>query len=174
MAELFLERRFEPRLTQDDVVRLALESSWCFEMYRVNWHGSLLSGDGSRLLCRFSSVDAESIRQALKKAQVDMSQLWAGTVHEVADPPEPNVAVERTFDGPADLDELQAQEDGHQHCLDIRDVRFARTYFSADKSRMICLYSAPDAESVREAQREAGMPVERVWSFEILTSLRSE
>ena len=29
----------------------------------------------------------------------------------------------------------------------------------------MCLYRAPDAESVRIAQREAGMPVERVWSF---------
>jgi hypothetical protein len=27
---------------------------------------------------------------------------------------------------------------------------------------MMCLYRAPDAESVRIAQREAGMPVERV------------
>jgi len=30
---------------------------------------------------------------------------------------------------------------------------------------MICLYHAPDAESVRLAQRQAGMPLERVWAF---------
>jgi hypothetical protein len=30
---------------------------------------------------------------------------------------------------------------------------------------MICLYHAPDAESVRIAQRAANMPVERIWTF---------
>ena len=28
---------------------------------------------------------------------------------------------------------------------------------------MICLYEAPDAEAVRIAQRQAGMPVEQLW-----------
>ena len=33
----------------------------------------------------------------------------------------------------------------------------------------MCLYSAPDAESVREAQREARMPVEGVWACQHYT-----
>jgi len=31
---------------------------------------------------------------------------------------------------------------------------------------MICMYHAPDAESVRLAQRQAGMPIDDVWAFE--------
>jgi hypothetical protein len=31
---------------------------------------------------------------------------------------------------------------------------------------MLCLYQSPDAESVRAAQREAGLPVDRVWAFD--------
>jgi hypothetical protein len=30
---------------------------------------------------------------------------------------------------------------------------------------MICLYEAPDAESVRQAQREAGVPFDEAWAF---------
>ena len=33
---------------------------------------------------------------------------------------------------------------------------------------MLCLYEAPDAESVRQAQREAGVPFERAWAFEAI------
>lgn len=29
---------------------------------------------------------------------------------------------------------------------------------------MVCIYAAPDAESVRSAQRQAGMPFETVWA----------
>jgi hypothetical protein len=47
-------------------------------------------------------------------------------------------------------------------------VKFARTFFSADRRRMVCLYQAPDAESVRLAQREAAMPLDAVWAFERL------
>ena len=61
----------------------------------------------------------------------------------------------------------QAREDAHQWCLDTHGVSFVRTYFSQDRKRMICLYRAPDAEAVREAQRKAGMPLDAVWSFRL-------
>jgi Nickel responsive protein SCO4226-like len=47
-------------------------------------------------------------------------------------------------------------------------VRFLRTYFSADRRRMLCVYDAPDAESVRAAQQTIAMPVERVWPAQVL------
>lgn len=165
MHRLFLERSFEDPLSEDQVIAAARESGWCFEMYRVNWHGSLLASDGRKLVCSFSSADAEAVRQALKKAEVDMTTLWQGTVHEVAEPEEPNVLVERSFTGPASLDEIQAVENSHHWCLEARNVHFVRTCFSTDRRRMLCLYRAPDAQAVRDAQREAEMPVDRVWSF---------
>jgi hypothetical protein len=66
------------------------------------------------------------------------------------------------------LEEIQAMEDAKQWCLDTHRVKFARTFFAHDRKRMLCLYAAPDAEAVRAAQREAGMPVDRVWGFERL------
>lgn len=163
---LVLERSFDVPLTAGDVKNIARDTTWCFEMHRVDWHGSMLSADGQSLVCCFSAADQESIRQALRKAEADMRRLWAGTVHEVANAPEPNVLVERSFPEPVELGDVQAQEDANQWCLDVRNVRFVRTFFSRDRRRMLCLYSAPDAESVREAQREARMPVDRIWAFD--------
>jgi hypothetical protein len=42
-------------------------------------------------------------------------------------------------------------------------VSFLRSYFAIDGRRMLCLYEAPDVESVRFANRQAGLPFDRVW-----------
>ena len=166
MTMLVLERSFDPPLTRHMVIEIARSSAWCFEQYRVDWLGSLLAADGRSMVCRFSAPDAESIRQALTTIDTDTRRLWQGTTHEVEDAAHPNVIVERSFEMPVELADLQAKEDAGQWCLDSYDVRFVRTFFSTDRRRMLCLYCAPDAESVRAAQLKAQMPLERVWSFE--------
>jgi hypothetical protein len=77
------------------------------------------------------------------------------------------IIVERKFDEPEAFDELQAQEDRFAWCLEQRRVKFIRSYFSKDRRRMICEYEAPDAEAVREVQRTASMPFERIWAAEV-------
>jgi hypothetical protein len=165
MTLLVLERQFDPPISPQDVIGMAKSGGWCFEQYKVQWLGSMLASDGRAMVCRFESSDAESIRQALRKLDADIRMLWRGTVHQVAEPIEPNVIVERSFDEPANLESLQAKEDANQWCLDTYQVKFVRTLLSNDRKRMLCLYSGPDAEAVRAAQREAEMPVDRVWSF---------
>jgi hypothetical protein len=168
MTLLVLERKFDPPLTSQDVVDMARAGAWCFQQYRVAWRGSLLAVDGRTMVCQFESGDAESIRQVLRVLDADMSVLWPATLHEVADPGDPNVIVERSFDEPCELGELQAKEDSKRWCLETHNVSFVRTLFSLDRKRMLCLYAGPDAEAVRAAQREAGMPFDRVWSFQSL------
>jgi hypothetical protein len=165
MTMLVLERAFEPPRSRAEVIQAIGESGWCFEMHKVRWLGSILASSGRSMVCRFTAADAESIRLALRLARIDMKVLWPGTTHDVPEPRVANVLVERTFDEPVELEDLQAREDASQWCLDARDVKFVRTYFSRDRKRMLCLYSAPDAEAVRSAQREAGMPFDEVWSF---------
>jgi hypothetical protein len=110
----------------------------------------------------------------MRQAGSAQADPWAGTVHESAAEDAPpaeaaNVVVERSFDAPVTLAELQAREDAGIHCLESRGVRFVRSFFSRDRRRMLCLYAAPDAEAVREAQRGAGMPFDSVWSFVLET-----
>jgi hypothetical protein len=76
------------------------------------------------------------------------------------------VVVERSFDEPVAFEAIQAIEDRGAWCLEMHNVRFLRTFFSLDRRRMICIYLAPDAESVRLAQSQAGVPFTRVWPAE--------
>lgn len=165
-TQLFLERTFDPPLSVREVLERGAQQAWCFEMYRVNWVVSFLAAGGRAMVCWFTAPDMESARQALRKAGTDTSRLWSGTVHEGAASKRESVLVERSFEAPVSIEEIQAREDAARWCLDAHNVRFSRTFFSVDRKRMLCLYEAPDAESVRLAQREAGMPFEAVWSFE--------
>ena len=75
-----------------------------------------------------------------------------------------NVLIERTFPEPLPHSEVEKSEQ-EGWCLKAYRVAFVRTYVSADHRRLICLYRAPDAESVRMATRYMWMPVDDVWAF---------
>jgi hypothetical protein len=80
----------------------------------------------------------------------------------------PRIIVERSFDPPltqVDLDAIGKRVGG---CLDLYRVRWIRSYFSADRRRMVCEYEAADAQSVRDVQNTAQAPFERVWPAEVM------
>jgi len=77
------------------------------------------------------------------------------------------VVVERSFETPVDLPAISAQEKAFGWCLETHRVRFLLTYVAADRSRMLCIYDAPDAEAMRATQREAAMPFDRIWAAQL-------
>jgi hypothetical protein len=76
--------------------------------------------------------------------------------------------VTRSWNHAVNLADIQAIADAGAWCLESHNVQFVRTFFSADHKRMVCMYRAPDAESVRIAQVQAGMPLEQVWAYEAM------
>jgi hypothetical protein len=80
----------------------------------------------------------------------------------------PRVIVERCFEAPFTEQELKAVEARMAPCLDLYDVRWIRSYWSADRLRMICEYDAADIASVRKVQREASAKFERIWAADVL------
>jgi hypothetical protein len=80
----------------------------------------------------------------------------------------PHVIVERSFETPLTQEELSAVEARMAPCLDLYNVRWIRSYWSADRRRMICEYDAADLASVRNVQREAVARFERVWAADVL------
>ncbi|HEX6245305.1 MAG TPA: nickel-binding protein [Polyangiales bacterium] len=78
-----------------------------------------------------------------------------------------HVIVERVFAEPVDMDDLTQRAVTHQSCYEMRRVKLLRTLLSRDRLRMVCEYLAPDAESVREANLNAGMPFERIWTAKL-------
>lgn len=168
-ANVFLERTFDEALTPEDVLDGGRESAWCFDLHRVRWHGSFLSSDGRALVCRFSAPDMESARLALRDPDMDLSRLWAGTVHNAPQAGNPNVVVERSFAAPVTFDDVAKIANAKLWCFETHRVRHTHSFCSLDGKRMLCFYEAPDAEAVRVAQREAAMPVDGIWPGALVT-----
>lgn len=82
----------------------------------------------------------------------------------------PQIIVERSFETPLTEEELKAIEDRMAPCLELYRVRWIRSYWSADRRRMICEYEAADAASVKAVQREAQARFDRVWPADVLSS----
>lgn len=177
MDVVMLEQRLDPPITLGDVHTMHDQAEWCMGQYRVRHRTSLLAPDGRLLLCAFTAPDAEAVRAVLRKAGRPYLRVWSASVHAPNDVPGDApldaagagaiVVVERAFDAPVEFASLQEIEDRGAHCLERHRVRFLRSYFARDRQRMICAYAAPDAESVRLAQRQAGMPFETAWTAAI-------
>lgn len=164
MENVVMQRGFTPHLTEADFEAMARIAAGCLDIYRAEWVESFMALDGSRLVCRFEAPDSESIRQLSRGDGAEAKAVWASTLHDGPVAGSARVVVERSFDEPASMDELQAREEGAADCLSMHSVTFLRSLFSVDRRNMVCLYAAPDAESVRRAQTQAGMPLDRVWA----------
>lgn len=78
-----------------------------------------------------------------------------------------HVIVERVFAEPIEEAELARMGREGKVCFEARNVRPVRTFISKDRRRAVCEYEAPDAESVRQANEQAGIPFERVWTAKL-------
>jgi len=74
------------------------------------------------------------------------------------------VLVERRFNEPVKLEDVRKQKRENSWCLDTYRVRFLKTLLSRDRRRMLCLFEAPDTESVRLAEEKSRVPYDRVWA----------
>jgi hypothetical protein len=80
----------------------------------------------------------------------------------------PRIIVERNFEPSLTEEDLKATEARMAPCLELYRVRWIRSYWSVDRTRMICEYEAADAASVKAVQREAEAKFDRIWSAEVL------
>jgi hypothetical protein len=78
-----------------------------------------------------------------------------------------HVIVERCFEEPLKLREAEAVRKSNAWCVDLYGIRLLRSYLSSNGQRLICLFEAPDAESVRVAIRKGKWPAESVWTASI-------
>lgn len=69
----------------------------------------------------------------------------------------------RQFESVKTLEDIAAGMKSLGGCLAVRQIRWLGTALSSDGLRSVCRYEAPDAECVRQLNREAGFPFESVW-----------
>jgi len=178
MTEIMLIRRFAAPVGADYLHQASTELAWCRSLYGVTPDLHFIARDGLRCACIFNAPDAEAVRSVIRAGKrSEPEDVWACTVHPGADddgrrdPSHPThalVLVERTVEEPVAFEEILAIGERNIACFESHDARFVRSYFSADRRRMICLYHAPDAEAVRYANRIAGAPYDRVWPAQVL------
>jgi len=78
----------------------------------------------------------------------------------------PIVLVERTYpvSTAMDVDTIARST----RCYEARRIEHLFSFRSSDGSRWICVYRAPDAGSVREANDMARQPYDRVWTAQCI------
>ena len=71
--------------------------------------------------------------------------------------------VERVFETPVTLEMAGNVEAAHADCLERYRVQRVARFASQDGKRMVCVFEAPDAESVRQGMKQVGLPFVRVY-----------
>lgn len=171
MTEVIIERHPDRPLTAADAEAIIEQGVDCRAIHRLTWHRSLLSSDGQQMVCHLTSPDVESVRIALKNAQQPMkTDIWGCTVRDaagvtLADLARANVLASFRFEQPITGEELESLESCGGICLQNHRVRPLRVFVASSRRRVLCLFSAADAESVRIALREVEPPFERIYAL---------
>ena len=77
------------------------------------------------------------------------------------------VIVEQVFSEPFTDERYAEFSKKVDPCLEIRNGMWRRSSLSLDRLRMTCEFEAPDADSIREAMRSAGVQYERIWTANV-------
>jgi len=80
-----------------------------------------------------------------------------------------HLVVETTFQEPLTSELHTAAGEKLGPCLEAHGATWLRSYLSADRTRMICHFEAPDAEAVRASYRNAEVKFDRVWAATLYT-----
>lgn len=82
MADVILERHFDPPLTDDRFEEISQRLTPCLDRNGIVWVRSHLSRDRKRLICHFRAPDAGAVRGALRQARLDHERAWPAEILE--------------------------------------------------------------------------------------------
>lgn len=78
------------------------------------------------------------------------------------------IVVEVDWPEPLTDEGLKDEESHLMECIGERGGRWLKTAVSLDRKRTVCFFEAPDAESMRDAYRRAGVTNARIWSADLI------
>jgi len=165
MSVVLVERSFAEPVALEDVKAVADRGAGCFEAHGVSFLRTYFARDRRRMVCLYEAPDAESVRLAQEKAGLPFERAWATRVvrHPAGEPDGDAVVIERTLPQPVDESAIRDAVARGAWCLEQHGCRIVWSYLSGDGRRCLCVFAAPDAESVRETQKQIGMPYEKAW-----------
>ena len=172
MTRVLVERSFATPVAFAAIQALEDAGAWCLQMHRVTFLKTLFSTDRRRMICLYAAPDAESVRRAQEQARLPFDSAWpCRQIDPFAESPRSpvaaessvHVAVERVFPSPLSAADVVAAARAGVWCLDQHRTDYLESHLSLDGRRLVCLFRAPDAESVRHANLQLGLPNERIW-----------
>jgi hypothetical protein len=175
MELVLVERRFDSPVRYEDLVALEIAGYSCHQMRNVRFRKSFFSRDRRRMLCLFEAPDAESVRDAESQAEVPFKRAWTCThlqgLHcAVMTPSVEYVVVERLFPEAVTPEFVSNALRQSGWCLDLHGAEYVESFLGSDGRRMVCLFRAPDAEAVRRANQQGGVPYTEVWTASVHSS----
>lgn len=166
MSLVVVERSFSEPQIFSELQAVENAHGWCLEMHGVTFDRSYFSLDRTRMICLYQAPDAEAVRRAQRQAGLPVDRAWAAlelNVSEVESPRSSLIVVERSFSEPVAPEEMIERERRGAWCLEQHRVVRVGAVISTDHRRTVCVFAAPDAEAVRDANRMAQLPFDRAW-----------
>jgi hypothetical protein len=164
---VLVERSFTAPVELADIQQIAQRGTWCLQAHSVRFLQTLFARDRRRMICLYEAADAESVRHVQREAGLPFELAWsARRIRYAAGGPAAGtlpVVVERLLPTPFAEEDVRRLVEAKAWCLEQYGCRILESYLGLDGARMVCRFEAPDAESVRAAQRSAEMPLHAVW-----------
>src|SRR5438309_10410790 len=88
MARVIVEQIFTEPFTDEHYAKFAKQLDPCLDVRDGLWRRSSLSNDRLRMTCEFEAPDAESVREALRSADIAYERVWTANVYAIEDYPE--------------------------------------------------------------------------------------
>jgi len=169
---VLVERRFEQPVEFGDIKSLAVAGSQCFEAYDVRFLKTFFSRDGRRMLCLYEAPDAEAVRIAENQAKVPYECAWTCTNLRTDQPLNETVdgecvVAESLFSEKITPEFVTLARQQSQWCFELHRAEYVESYLRSDGLRMVCIFRAPDAEAVRRASQQGGLPYKEIWTASV-------
>jgi hypothetical protein len=132
----------------------------------------LFARDGRHAICVYEAPDAESVRRTQDELKQPYDRVWTAQPLRLPpgdrDPRYEWVVAQRALPRAYGIEEIEAVAGDPLGCNKRHRCTLLDSMLSLDGTRLICQYAAPDAESVRSANTQSGVPYERVWVARVL------
>jgi hypothetical protein len=168
MSIVVVERSFATLDACSEVVARARAIVACSLRQPVYLLRSLCARDGRHLLGIYDAPDADAVRVIQDQAALPYDRIWSARQLNVApaqvDPRYETVVVQRELSHPVLPEQVEAGVRAAHGCYERNRSSFIASLLSLDGLRTLCTYRAPDAESVRNANVQLGLPFTRAWT----------
>ena len=171
MGLVLVLRRFDEPRVYEELRAQEDQAAAHFTDNHVTPIRSFFSLDRKHMLCSYEAPDEDAVRRLQQKTALPCERVWSTTMLRklvglpaYRDPQgRGTVVCERTYPMPIPPTAVAALSATKRWCLEENNVDLIDSFVPTDNGGSVCIFAAPDAESVRRANRTAQFPFDRIW-----------